>query len=204
MATAATYIEKKLAGVCTRAGCSIAASDTSLLCEAHRRDAIAREVRSKAKARRARRAQGLCAECGVVKTKRYRCSSCLIRLGKLRRPMVDTVVDKRTRVASRITVGSFAKEEGRSRYRGAQARRGPPGVAREDAADFSDAIRSIERGRDGVAHAHSDEVKQMPLAQRQDVMRRALSQADHGARFIESILERHRYDGRMPEKDNED
>jgi hypothetical protein len=204
MAPGGNYLERKLAGLCTRAGCRRSASEESCLCEKHRRDAVRRSVKAKAKARASRRAQGLCAECGVVKTKRYRCSSCLIRFGRFKQRVPNTEVDKVVRISERTTVGSFAGEEGRARYRGAQGRRGAPGVVREDSVDFADALKYIERGRQGVIHALSPEVKELPLAQRREVMRAALSQADHGARFIDSILERHKYKSRDPRFPNDD
>lgn len=213
MAVGSSYRARKEhaidASVCLYHGCNAAQSGDSLLCVAHR-DAERQRVRlSKRKRRRMAAARSLCSRCARrprAKSSDWGCAVCLVELGALKRStsFVTEDVNKRARVEARIVVGSFQKEEGRSRYRGGQARRGPPGKVREDAQDLLAARVAIDKARLGLAYAASAEVRQLPLVQRREVERAALSQADHGARFLEAVLERHRYDGRMPEKDNED
>lgn len=193
---AATYMDRKVAGLCTYPGCIAPPADDALQCETHQRAANKRASRTRAKLRKLRRKNGRCAECGINKSKRFRCPACQILVNRAPRHRGNNGGNKRARVAARITVGSFAGEEGRSRYRGALGRKGPPGKAREDATDLADARLAIDRALAGLAYARSPEVLALPLAQRKEAERAALSQADHGARFIDAVLERNRYHGR--------
>lgn len=213
MATGATYQDRKLASIehaeCSYPGCRRAQADDSAMCVKHRDAERSRKAAWIKKERKKAKRKNLCTRC----TKRRRsagsswgCSKCLVELRKIpsRSKVVATHVDKSARIAARTTVGSFAGEEGRSRYRGAQGRRGAPGSAVEDERDFSEVIKKLEKTRAELRYAYSPEVQELPTMQRREVLRAALSHADHGARFIDSILERHRYGGRMPSRDEDD
>ena len=198
MADGVTYGARTLhaasANVCSYPGCDVAPADDSNYCAGHRDDARARSRASRRRIRKRWEAEKLCLRCGRKRAPHRRhCAVCLVALGRTPHPGVNNYVNKTSRVAAGTKVDQTVGNEGRRRFHGSQGRRGPPGKEREDANDFADLIRSIERAREGVAYAYSPEVQQLPRAQRQEVLHAALAHADHGARFIASILERHNY-----------
>lgn len=69
-----TYADRVERQICTR--CSEPACDDCLKCPRHRAEAAERERKRKAKVRAKRRKRGRCAECGRVRSHKYRCGWC--------------------------------------------------------------------------------------------------------------------------------
>jgi hypothetical protein len=188
------YQQRKQAGVCLWCGSAPAADDGGF-CARHQR--LTREYNRKyAKQTRAeRRAAGLCAVCGSVPSEKYRCLKCALRDGRITLDGGGDGVEKQ-----RVQGWDERPERNRGatsgythrRYHG-QARRGRQTIASLDDQDLTDALKRIEKARAGLAIARSEEAQQLPRIQREDAIRAALSQADHGIRFAEEVLERNRY-----------
>lgn len=202
MATGATYLDRKLSGiaanVCTYPGCKREPADDSMMCVAHRDGERKRKREHRRKRRAEWRAAKRCLSCGGERVPRRRyCAACLVARNRTPHQRVDNGVDKRDRIAQ----NTRTLPDGRTRYIGPGRRGTRPAVA-EDELDLLEAKKRIERALLGLQYAKSAEVQALPRIQRKGVEHEALSQADHGARFIESVLERHRYGGRIARSDD--
>jgi hypothetical protein len=188
------YQQRKQAGLCLWCGSESAVEDSGF-CVRHQR--LTREYNRKyaRQTRSERRAAGLCAICGAVPSEKYRCLKCALRDGRITLAGVDVGVEKK-----RVQGWDERLERNRGatsgythkRYHG-QARRGRQTVAALDDQDLTDALKRIEKARAGLAIARSEEMQQLPRIQRENAIREALSQADHGIRFAEEVLDRNRY-----------
>lgn len=69
------WMKRKCEQVCTRPGCANPPSETSVLCESHRREAAARVAKHNNAKRAALRKAKLCVDCGA-ESKSYRCATC--------------------------------------------------------------------------------------------------------------------------------
>lgn len=87
-------------------------------------------------------------------------------------------------------------DQDRSRGR---AKRGAPPAAELDAADFNQAILELAAAKDDTIAALSPELATLPSWRRREVLDAALAKAALAGRFIDEILERHRY-GMRPAK----
>lgn len=186
---APSYLDLKLARRCVRCRRDLtdAEAEVSDLCAPHLADKRARQAKSEKRARSARRRNGMCAECGAVKSKRYYCPGCLVKVGRTpKSSAVDNAVDKSARIAARTS----RRNEGRDRYRG-RPRRGRPSDVDEATLDRDDIIRLAHLWCDGIAYAKSPEVQALPRIQRRDALEAAIDHARHGIRFWTAAIERH-------------
>jgi hypothetical protein len=74
-----TRLERKISGICTRPGCTAQHGEATVLCDEHAAYAAKHERDRKAAERAERRLGGLCAECGLVRCRTYRCLLCSLR-----------------------------------------------------------------------------------------------------------------------------
>lgn len=199
MDVSSDYQQRKEAGRCTYPGCEQDAAEDSSLCGEHR-DAQRHRVKLAMRRRRKDwKAKKLCVRCGRRRSpgSSWGCPKCLVQTGRA----VTTGVNKSTRIAARVAARTEAVDEHvadgyrRKRFRG-QDRRGRQTNQQIDEQDLDDAIERLRRAKAGLALARSPEVQQLPRIQREEAKREALSQADHGLRFVEDVLERNRYNQR--------
>lgn len=194
------YQQRKESGRCTYPGCDQAQGELTLLCDVHAVAARARRRRSESKLRYALRKAKRCADCGKP-SKQYRCPACRIVVGRGIGLRANKSEDKSQRIAARVAARTEAVDEHvadgyrRKRFRG-QDRRGRQTNQQIDEQDLDDAIERLRRAKAGLALARSAEVQQLPRIQREEAKHEALSQADHGMRFVEEVLERNRYNPR--------
>ena len=180
------YEQRKLAGLCTR--CGVAAVDGQQLCQPHldyQRDVTSTWI---AKRAAARRKAGCCIRCGR-KSKRAECVSCLLKVGRLPRSAAPSNT-KQTLDQSRVDVVVEADGYERRRYVG-QGRKGAPSKATLDRMDFKDVARAVEQVR--IGYAVIDDGK-LGEAEADAMALAALDQLALASRFIDDILDRHRYD----------
>lgn len=187
------YMERKVAGLCTR--CGKEADEDSSLCRKHRRQRNAAAAACMARKRDALRAQGLCIyNCGTsVGKEDYACLACRVRIGRTQRKLVslgsvNPVVSQPDKAAA-IAAATRRDPDGRTRYHG-QQRRGQQTHAQLNAQDLRMAIDSWEAFCAGVRLTGAPEFKLMHRAQR-DALKTAT--ASHGERLsghIDDILER--------------
>ncbi len=85
--------------------------------------------------------------------------------------------------------------DGWRRYRG-KGRRGAPGAAVNDEQDLQDASKALERGRQALAYARSEEVEALPRIQRRAVLNEALAHLGLAGRTLGEVTQRNQ--GRGP------
>lgn len=182
-----TYLEKKVAGVCTYSGCRRPPAEGIQLCTWHVRRQRKRSRTRNAKERAAARAAGLCAICQVKPSKSYRCPGCLVREGRVPKSAgVRNGVDK----SARIAAATRTHADGRKRYH-ASGKRGSQPAEKLDAEDLGWARSAIKRGEDGMALLRSLKVQMMPKIQRDDVKAAAVQQLILAQGHIADVLQRH-------------
>ncbi len=178
--------EKKIASVCTYAGCEVPAGEASEECPYHHKRTKARKRKydRKRRARYARRK--LCVTCGRRRRGQARhCAGCLIRLGRLKKSGADKGADKRLQISARTIVD----KEGRTRYLG-QSRRGAPSVGQLDEWDLALGRKEGAHADEGHAHYQSAEVQAMPRIQREDIRQAYASRAFAAARAYLLVCKR--------------
>jgi hypothetical protein len=162
------YQARKESGWCVDDGCPERQSDDCLRCPRHRKMRNASSARYIAKRRTAKK---LCSRC--VKRPRARKSSrCLICLKATGRqnPGVDRSVD-RPAWREDLEQSPDGKLRARTRYHG-QGKRGRQSIGQLTDQSGTEARKSLERGLDELAVFHSDESKQLPRIQRDDIRSR--------------------------------
>jgi hypothetical protein len=181
------YYERKEAGLCTR--CGVPAVDGGQMCEPclerHREATNA----ACARLREARREAGVCGHCGKVRTgDEYACLACRLARGEVSTgPAIIAAI--RTDSDPRFRVG----EDGRRRFHG-QMRRGRQPASQIDDQDLELAIAQLTKARDHLrAIAASPEIAKLPKYQRDAAKREAFAMAEHGARFVEDLLDRNQF-----------
>lgn len=85
--------------------------------------------------------------------------------------------------------------DGWRRYRG-KGRRGAPGAAVNDEQDLADATKALERGRQALAYARSEEVQSLPRIQKRAVLNEALAHLGLAGRTLGEVTQRNQ--GRGP------
>jgi hypothetical protein len=183
------YYERKLAGLCTR--CGAAAAEDSQLCPGHQLEARIIMRRTAQERRQARRDAGLCAYCGKVKSDRYACAGCTVRRQSYPPTKnVNVAVNSNTAVWRH---GTTSRDATTLRYHG-RAVRGAPPASVTDEADCKQISAEVERARRGLEYAHSAEVAELPRIQRKEARHAALSRLALAKRYIEEVLQRHKYE----------
>jgi len=180
------YMERKLAGLCTQ--CGVPAAPDVQQCEVH--IAKAREATREAAVRRRAqfRLEGVCANGCGTKSQRYYCAACTVKIARF--PSHSVNVGVNVRPSDEYRTRKHA--DGRTRYHG-QMVRGRQPTAQLDDQDITHAIEALQKARSALAYVASPAVQELPRIQREAAKREALSQADHGQRFIEDLLDRNRY-----------
>lgn len=162
------------------ARCKASALEDGELCQRHRDKQLAYQAKSMAKLRKTRRKAGLCFGCGKAKA-RSLCPRCRIkwdRTGEMR----SAGVVKRSVKLPEITADGKARE--------GQARRGRQTTESLDDQDLGDAFRLVTRARDELKYLRSDEAKVLPVLQRKDAERAALSRVRLASGFLDDVLDR--------------
>jgi hypothetical protein len=182
------YHERKERSICTRPGCNADPADDSNECPPHRDDSRTRKARSKRRKRSKWRRLKRCMTCGRKRLRgRKHCAKCTARLGYTKAARGDKSVDnERDR---QFTNAMETDGWTRSRYRG-QGKRGRQSTVQIDDQDLRYAIDAIQKAKNRLMFVSDAE---MPRSERQDAIRAALAQAAHGVRFVEEVLDRHRY-----------
>lgn len=182
------YQARKESGRCVYPGCDELAGDT-VLCDEHAEDARERTRRSLSKTRTKRAELGLCAQCGT-KSRTYRCFACRARSTA---PPSKSDHNGASNTPPQTEVDRWRPDPGTTwkRYRG-KARRGKPPDALLDDQDLVFAVEELERGRDGLGYARSDEVRALPKIQRDGVKQAALDRLALAQRWISEVLTRHK------------
>src|SRR5678816_4364905 len=165
---AETYQTRLQDNACTGAtGCRRAPEDGSSLCKRPRKKQLKRQRQSMAKIRDRWEAEGKCRTCGTPRKEGQRCAVCAAR-----RP--ERVTDGAVNIAVNATPDPFRRDsDGWKRYRG-KGRRGAPGAAVNDEQDLADATKALERGRQALAYARSEEVQSLPRIQKRAVLNLSL------------------------------
>lgn len=178
------YEERKASSKCVQ--CRRPAAEDSSRCRKHRDAKRKRDRESAARIKAARRRAGQCVGCKLPSTS-YRCPACAEKSGHARGPAPGSNLsaDKQARIAA--TTRKHA--DGRVRYHG-QAKRGSQPIAQLDAQDHEAALRMIAAGYTRLGIYRSAAVQAMPRIQHESVKLQACQEIDHGAAFLESILER--------------
>jgi hypothetical protein len=182
------YEQRKLAGLCTR--CGVPALEDGQLCAAHRDYERNRTQATITAMRKARRAAGCCIRCGR-KSKRAECVACLVRAGRLPRSAIPR--SNPTVTQSRVDVVVEADGYERRRFVG-QGRKGAPSKATLDRMDFKDVAKAVAKFVEQVNGGYKlvDEGKLLP-GDADAIAVAALDQLALASRFIDDILDRHRY-----------
>lgn len=187
MVTSAVYLERKLAGLCTRCG-EKPAADGANECALHLAARRASQSVAKRKRRRARRRRKLCTECGR-KAKGATCVRCAAawKIRHASATVSSTVSHRSAAIAARTVVDA----DNRTRYHG-QERRG--GMERKvvDLQDIDEVIKLAIRSRAGYVIATADDM--IPKAERKAAVDVVLGVLDHAKRFIEAVFQRNRFE----------
>jgi hypothetical protein len=179
-----TYEERKLAGVCTRGACGKLAEDGYQLCAGHRRRKNRVDRMSAKRVRAARLDAGKCLQCGEP-SKTARCPGCVIKADR---------VKPSTGIGHSVGHDEWRRDSsGWERYRG-KGHRGAPSAAINDDQDLRSALDALERGRQSLAYAHSDEVRQLGRISRRSARDAAAAILAMAARFIFEVVERNQKD----------
>jgi hypothetical protein len=200
---AVSYLDRKLAGLCTRPGCSVLAPDDSCLCETHRADNRARIKRLYKK----RKAAKLCPKCGVRKPRpgSWGCAVCATKAGEVSgrprgRPPKNPPNTNSNNAESRVAAATSVDKDGRSRYHG-RAERGRQPTVDLDRQDLVDAARCLGDGRAAVEYLWTTEIQALPRAQKLEVRAAAMSWLQRAKRWIDEVLVRN---GALPAKPEDD
>lgn len=176
----------KFATHCTRCGGEPA--DDSSLCPAHRDDERARKRLWMAKVRKQRQRHRRCRYCGGPRRLREKsCLACRVRRNRLSalRVRVRQGHDR----AEQIAAATRQDADGRTRYHG-QGRRGNQTHAALNRQDVGHAERAFVAFKVGVALLDTDEVRLLPLVQRDDLKSAAAHQGQRVGRHIADVLVR--------------
>jgi hypothetical protein len=172
-------------GKCGRRRCELPPKDGSEFCDGHHEEQKRRQTASMKTLRATRKRRGLCG-CGRPRRGRSRlCAVCLKRLGGLRSGLVNSPVNK----ASRIAAATVVDKEGRTRYLGRQ-KRGAPTSGSVDRADLELAATELIAALDGVALYEAAKSQQLPRAQREDLRQAYVARAFAGARAALDVCRR--------------
>jgi hypothetical protein len=192
--TSVAYQERKLSGSCVR--CGQPAADDSVFCERHHQRAKRYARKAVRELRQTRRAAGQCAYCGA-KSKLRRCPACKIKegripVGKTRQGVMKGVVNQ-PGDGLVWRHGTTSRDATTLRYHG-RAVRGAPPASVTDEADCKQISAEVERARRGLEYAHSAECAELPRIQRKEARHAALSRLALAKRYIEEVLQRHKYE----------
>lgn len=72
-----------------------------------------------------------------------------------------------------------------------QGKRGPQPRQQRDDQDLAAAIRELQRAQAGLAYAASEEVRQLPRAQRDEATKEAIARVLYGIRLAAQVPVRH-------------
>lgn len=185
--TLSDYYERKVAGVCTRRGCTSNAADDSSLCQPHLEDARARTRKSDKKRRASLRAKGCCVSCGK-KSKSYRCKACLAGGANNNRASANNQhIPKSARIVEKIEQDSIYGTRIRKRYIG-QGKRGRSSREDESARDVNEAIKTLERLKEDLETLRDPTLRG---PDRTNAMREMKAKASLAIRFVESVEDRY-------------
>lgn len=180
---AAQYASRKEAGLCVR--CADPAADGSLWCSSC--GPVVRErirLRNQQVAKE-RRAAGQCVTCGHDKRGRKQLIS---------QAAIPPSPARWHTEGRKVQVRQVTEGDGRTRNRGVgQDRRGRMSRSAEDEQDLRLAQAEMEAAIRALAHAHSPQVKLLPVKQREATMEAALARLHLTQRLIVEILNRHKY-----------
>lgn len=183
------YQRAKLAGLCTYndGACGRPAHDGGQLCDRHRRKVNAAQRRYANRLREARAAEGRCRTpgCGVPSDTAL-CPACAIKEGRVKPSVVaDKVVDNDRGDPWR----GDAYNTNWARYRG-KGKRGAPAASETDDHDIRKALEAVERGRIGLAYAHSAEVRALGRHRQREARAAAAGILAMAGRFLLEVAER--------------
>lgn len=180
------YLERKVAGVCTRSGCTSMPHGDLQECEPHLMDSRARKRRSDKRRRAALRAKGCCAACGR-KSKTYRCRGCREVSADNRPNGADNQHAPRSRPEDRTQ--AKVETDGRTRYRYiGQAKRGRSSKAEESKRDVREQIKTLERALEALESLDDPQLTKMQRSSKELEIRSLVGLA---ARFGDEVIERH-------------
>jgi hypothetical protein len=165
-------------------------ADDSTLCARHLKAKRRSDARTAKRRRQELRDDRRCAECGL-KSDRFRCHGCSIRQNRLPTVGVGNGVGKHP-AAEVWRVGTTESDSNTLRYRGLGTRGQVPSAVLDDRALKHIAVE-IERGRQAIEYARSQQVAVLPKSQQRDALHAALSLFALARRFIDEMLDRHRY-----------
>ena len=194
-ATAAklVYMERKLAGLCTR--CGAPASEDAILCATCRKERNRVSAECMQRRRAERRARKLCIYCARAVNDDYACSDCRVRVNRYVRRWVTRARDVSNAVNHgeerdrRIAARTVTHGDGRTRYHG-QARRGQQTHQQLNRQDLAMADQAYEAFKAGVTLLGSEEAKTWPRGDRERVMLATANQGERHGRHVDDVLER--------------
>jgi hypothetical protein len=177
------YLQRKLAGQCTR--CGEPAAKDSDMCKPHLEDRRKRSRAAMSKQRKRLRDNRKCVGCGA-KSKAYRCAKCV----KARKP---SGVSKAAGGVSKEEIWRVDPGTTWSRYRG-KGRRGR--LTREEQAEEDKryarfAIGEIEKFIVAVGVVIGPEVQALPRIQRDAAKREAAQYLGTAGRFLDDLADRY-------------
>lgn len=174
------YLERKLAHLCTR--CGQPAAEDSDLCTAHLEDSRKRAREGMARARKARRNDRKCVDCGKA-SKRYRCKKC----------WTPPSVNKTSASVNKPEIWRVDPGTTWNRFRG-KGRRGRltrEEQAEEDKRDARFAIAEIEKFIANIDVLMSAEVQALPKIQRDEAKRIAAQYLGTAGRFLDELADKY-------------
>lgn len=182
-----SYLDRKVAGMCTRPGCPLDAEDDCNLCSGHRADNAKYARRRRAKNRKLWTASKLCLRCGDRRRKGSKwCALCLLKAGKLKteeRQSQRQIADKR------VTRDSEGDGYARTRYHG-QSRRGQQKRWQLDVQSIDFAIAALSEARARITESHEAEQAKMPRVQRDEIRNQGVDLVLYASRHCVEVAER--------------
>lgn len=185
-----SYQERK--GVlCTYPGCKRQPWDESLQCRKHTLAHRKRQRRANKNRRRKWARKQRCLRCGGKRAPdRRHCFDCLVETGELaKKQHADFYEYKSSGTRTAVETDGYARE----RYRG-QGKRGRQSAAAIDDQDLGYALDAIGKAKLALAAIAHPDFAQLTRSQKIDATGAALAQAEHGVRFVEEVLDRHKYE----------
>lgn len=181
--TLPVYLQRKLAGMCTR--CGEAAADDSDLCKPHRDDQRKRSRMSMSMQRKRLRDNRKCVQCGA-KSKSYRCRKCVKARKRAGVNKIASGVNKAEiwRVDPGTTWNRF-------RGKGRRGRLTREEQAEEDKRDARFAITEIEKFISAVDVVISPAVQDLPRIQRDAAKREAAQYLGIAGRFVDELADKY-------------
>lgn len=189
------YEQRKLDGRCTRGSCKAKALPDGQLCASHKASEAKRKSADARRRYQTRRANGMCGDCGHVKTKQARCAACKLKYETARLSSKKDATILATPASDRIAAATRVDATGRSRYHG-QMRRGGPTTAMREEQDLQTlrwAVEEIRKSIEGLGLLDLPRFAEALKSERAAARRAALSQAALAIRLVEEVLDRNRY-----------